>query len=140
MYRERFDALRRRTPSVNSLGPGPQPALEVWAYVQSRPEPTQAILTMGRRDVGFNSGLPMPLRWLRPPADAKDILAIGPGHEVTGLHDQHCIMGVPANSPLNFGDMVGFGISHPCTTFDKWQVLCIVDEAYDVVSAVRTFF
>jgi D-serine dehydratase len=139
-YSERFAALRRRTPSVDALGPGPEPALEVWAYVQSRPEPTQAILTMGRRDVGFDSGLPTPLRWLRPPASAKDILAIGPGHEVASLNDQHCIMRVPADSPLDYGDMVGFGISHPCTTFDKWQVLCVVDEAYDVVDAVRTFF
>ena len=36
--------------------------------------------------------------------------------------------------------MVSFGISHPCTTFDKWQVICIVNENYDIVSAIRTFF
>ena len=49
-------------------------------------------------------------------------------------------MEIPSASPLQVGDMVSFGISHPCTTFDKWQVICVVDESYDIVSAIRTFF
>jgi D-serine dehydratase len=49
-------------------------------------------------------------------------------------------MEIPSTSPLQVGDMVSFGISHPCTTFDKWQVICVVDENYDIVSAIRTFF
>jgi len=49
-------------------------------------------------------------------------------------------MTVPEDSPLAVGDMVGFGISHPCTTFDKWQVVPVVDDDYTVVSAIRTFF
>jgi D-serine dehydratase len=36
--------------------------------------------------------------------------------------------------------MVGCGISHPCTTFDKWRVMYVVNEDYDVVSAVTTYF
>jgi D-serine dehydratase len=36
--------------------------------------------------------------------------------------------------------MVAFGISHPCLTFDKWQVLPVVDDDYGIVAAVRTFF
>jgi D-serine dehydratase len=36
--------------------------------------------------------------------------------------------------------MVAFGISHPCTTFDKWQVLFVVNDRYDIVSAVKTWF
>jgi D-serine dehydratase len=35
---------------------------------------------------------------------------------------------------------VGLGISHPCTTFDKWRVIWVVDDAYDVVDAVTTRF
>ncbi|MEA2780652.1 MAG: D-serine dehydratase [Rhodospirillaceae bacterium] len=141
-YRERFQALRRRTPSVDALGAGLEPALEVWAYVQSRPEPTKAILTMGRRDVGFDARLPEPLKWFRPApgASAKNLHPIGAGHEVTDLNDQHCHLRLPAESPLQVGDMVGFGISHPCTTFDKWQVMCVINDNYDVVSAIRTFF
>jgi D-serine dehydratase len=141
-YRERFAQLRRRHPDVDDLGPGLEAALEVWAYVQSRPEPGKAILTMGRRDVSFDSRLPQPEKWFRPAAgaSAKDVKPIGEGHRVVNLNDQHCWLDIPADSPLQVGDMVSFGISHPCTTFDKWQVICIVDENYDIVSAIRTFF
>jgi len=141
-YRERFAALRRRHPDVDDLGPGLEAALEVWAYVQSRPEPGKAILTMGRRDVSFDSRLPQPEKWFHPGpnASAKNVKPIGAGHVVVNLNDQHCWLDIPADSPLQVGDMVSFGISHPCTTFDKWQVICIVDENYDIVSAIRTFF
>jgi D-serine dehydratase len=65
---------------------------------------------------------------------------VPPGHAVTGLNDQHCHMIVPADSPLAVGDMVGFGISHPCLTFDKWQVICLVGDDYTVTGAIKTFF
>jgi D-serine dehydratase len=127
---------------VEKLGPGPEPALEVWAYVQSRPEPAKALLTVGKRDISYDVRLPEALKWLRPSRTAKasDIRPIPPGHIVTGLNDQHCHLTIPEASPLAVGDMVAFGISHPCTTFDKWQVMCVVNDAYDVISAVRTFF
>src|SRR6266700_3590556 len=51
MYRRIFQRLNERTPAVGQLGQGLQPALEVWTYVQSRPELGLAICTMGRRDV-----------------------------------------------------------------------------------------
>jgi D-serine dehydratase len=137
---ERFERIRQRTPSVDGLGPGLRAALEVWAYVQSRPDPTKALLTMGRRDVSFDVRLPQPLGWFRPGGGAALPQPLGPGHVVTGLNDQHCHLTLPADSPLAYGDMVAFGISHPCTTFDKWQVLCVVNDRYDIVDAVRTFF
>jgi D-serine dehydratase len=59
---------------------------------------------------------------------------------VVQLNDQHAHVKVPQESPLNPGDMVSLGISHPCTTFDKWQALFLVDDAYDIVGAIRTFF
>ena len=141
-YRERVATLRRRHPEVDDLGPGLEPALEVWAYVQSRPEPGKVILTMGRRDVSFDSRLPEAERWFRPAprASAKDLRPVGPGHVVVILNDQHCWLDIPVDSPLQVGDMVSFGISHPCTTFDKWQVICIVNESADIISAIRTFF
>ena len=49
-------------------------------------------------------------------------------------------MTVPASAPFRVGDMVACGISHPCTTFDKWRLLFIVDDDYTVTSAIRTFF
>ena len=59
---------------------------------------------------------------------------------VTGLYDQHTCLAMPADSPLGVGDLVSFGISHPCTTFDKWQLLYVVDDHHDVIEAIRTFF
>lgn len=141
-YAARFVELRKRSPEVDELGPGLMAALEVWAYVQSRPEPEKALLTAGKRDISFNSRLPQAVKWFRPGAGATaaDIAPLGSDHVVTGLNDQHCHLAVPRASPLQVGDMVALGISHPCTTFDKWQVLCVVNDGYDVVSAVRTFF
>ncbi|HTV38428.1 MAG TPA: amino acid aldolase, partial [Xanthobacteraceae bacterium] len=142
MYRDAFAEIRKRAPALDNLGPGLMPALEVWAYVQSRPEPTKAILTVGKRDISYDVDLPVPIKWVRPCAgiDARAVTEIGPGHVVTGLNDQHCHLAVPGDSPLAVGDMVAFGISHPCTTFDKWQVIPLVDDDYTVVSAIRTFF
>ena len=118
---------------------GPRAALNVWTYVQSRPEPGLAILAMGRRDVGFDAGLPTPLLWYREGTHERPI-AIAGGHAVTALNDQHAYMTCPADSALAVGDIVGFGISHPCTTFDKWQVLFVIDDDYRVVDAIKTFF
>ena len=47
---------------------------------------------------------------------------------------------LPEGSPLAVGDLVGFGISHPCLTFDKWRVLHLVDADYTVLNSVRTYF
>lgn len=58
----------------------------------------------------------------------------------SGLNDQHGYLSGPADSPIAVGDLIGFGISHPCTTFDKWQVLFVIDDDYTVIDAVKTFF
>jgi D-serine deaminase-like pyridoxal phosphate-dependent protein len=113
-----------------------EPALELWAHVLSRPEPGLALVCAGRRDVAFDAGLPVPLRIrgrdgsLRP---ARDIRAVR-------LDDQHCYLELPASTELSPGEMVCFGISHPCTTFDKWRVIPLVDDDYRVVDAIHTFF
>lgn len=119
---------------------GLNPALEVWAHVQSRPEDIRAILTMGKRDVGFDAGLPVPLKWYRPGGGMSGPAAMPAGHVVKALNDQHCHMELPETSPLRPGDMVAFGIGHPCTTFDKWQLLMLVDESYRVTGGLKTFF
>jgi D-serine dehydratase len=139
MYRRFFERLSERTPAAARLGQGLQPALEVWAYVQSRPEPAKAICTMGRRDVSSDTDMPVPQLWYRPGGNAAP-QAVGPGYAVTGLNDQHAYVTVPTESPLRVGDMVSFGVSHPCTTFDKWQLLYLVDDDYRVTGAVRTYF
>ncbi len=139
MYRNFFAALKQRAPEAAALGEGLRAALEVWAYVQSRPEPGKAILTMGRRDTSDDSGQPVPLLWYRPGQHDRPVAAPG-GAQVVGMNDQHAHMTVPADAPFRVGDMVGFGISHPCTTFDKWDLIAVVDDDYNVVSAIKTFF
>lgn len=79
-----------------------------------------------------------PLGWFRP-GEARPREFVD-RHFETGLNDQHCHMNVPVNSPLTIGDMIGFGVSHPCLTFDKWPMICVVDGNYTVTSAIRTFF
>src|SRR5262249_26236908 len=65
-YRDRVGRLVERMPAAKSLGEGLKPALQVWAYVQSRPEPGRMIATMGKRDVGFDVTLPILEQWYRP--------------------------------------------------------------------------
>lgn len=78
----------------------------------------------------------MPLRVRRP--DGSTLAAVG--LQVTGLDDQHAYLSLPGHSPVCAGDLVCLGISHPCTTFDKWRVVPVVDEEYRVIDAVHTFF
>lgn len=139
MYETHFANLLARSPELAGLGAGPRAALELWAFVQSRPEPGRAILTVGKRDCSHDAGLPLPLRWFRRGLHALPA-PLAEGHRVVNLNDQHAFLEIPAESPLEFGDMVMLGISHPCTTFDKWQLLPVVDDAYEVVGAIRTFF
>jgi D-serine dehydratase len=62
------------------------------------------------------------------------------GHVVSALNDQHAHFAVPPDSPLRVGDMVSLGIAHPCTTFDKWDVLLVIDGQGNVLDAAKTFF
>ncbi len=139
IYTDAFARLRERTPEVDRLGAGLRPALELWAIVQSTPEPGLAIATMGKRDVSHDIDLPLARQWFRPGLHERP-QGLGPGFQVIGLYDQHTCMRVPADSPLRVGDLVSFGISHPCTTFDKWRLLYVVDDDYTVTEAIRTFF
>lgn len=123
-----------------NLPPGdPEPALTVWTHVQSRPEPDRAILAVGRRDISFDAGLPVPLLWFSPARHSAPV-AMPPDHAVTALNDQHCYLQCPQDSAIGVGDVVAFGISHPCTTFDKWQLVYVVNDRWEVVDAIRTFF
>jgi D-serine dehydratase len=139
MYVRAFDALRARNPALAAAGGGLQPALEVWAYVQSRPEPAKAIVGFGKRDASYDDP-PVALSWFRPGGAMDRPIPIPRGHEVLRLNDQHCHMAIPEDSPLTVGDMVAFGISHPCLTFDKWRVIHLVDDDYRVTSSIRTYF
>ncbi|WP_442583922.1 alanine racemase [Mesorhizobium sp. ASY16-5R] len=137
MYVRARAALARRDPALAATG-GLQAALEVWAYVQSRPEREKAIVAFGKRDASHDDP-PLALKWFRPGLHAEP-QAVPAGHEVVRLNDQHCHLRVPVDSPLRTGDMLGFGISHPCLTFDKWRVMHLVDDGYRVTGSIRTYF
>ena len=115
-----------------------QSAMEIWAYVQSIPEPGQAVITLGKRDVAFDAGLPIPNLHYRPGSESP--VAASGEWRVVSMMDQHAAMTFPAGDDLRVGDIIAFGTSHPCLTFDKWQQMCVIDDNYNVVDLVRTFF
>jgi D-serine dehydratase len=140
MYRSHLRQLDEREGVP--AGEGLRPALEIWSVVQSRPEPTLAILTMGKRDASHDAGLPLPLWSHRPGPGAPQ--ALPAGCEIVKMNDQHAYLRLPegsaAGAALAVGDLVGCGISHPCTTFDRWPLLLAVDDDYVVRGALNTFF
>ncbi len=139
LFVELHRRLMERTPVAKQLGAPPRGALELWTYVLSRPESTRAVLTLGKRDASHDSRLPLPILWHRPGLHATP-QPLPPGHTTWKLHDQHALLDIPADSPLQVGDLVACGISHPCTTFDKWRLLMLVDDDYNVTGGVHTFF
>jgi D-serine dehydratase len=138
LYVRAFQALRDRAPDLLARS-APEAALEVWGYVQSCPEAGRAIIGIGKRDVSHDD-MPIPERWYRPGGTIGKPQPLSGAHRVTALNDQHGYLQLPEDSPLRVGDMVAFGISHPCLTFDKWRVIHVVDDAYAVVGALRTYF
>jgi len=112
-------------------------ALEVWGAVLSTPEPGLALLGFGKRDVPHDLDLPVPRLVTRKGGQPRPIR---PGASIAALNDQHAYLKVPAGDDLAIGDLVGCGISHPCTAFDKWRLLPVVDGDYNVLDAVLTYF
>lgn len=138
------DGLYRRwTPAVRGSGPELRPAMHVWARVISMPEPGRAYLDAGKRDLPFDEGLPE-VQLLRRREGGEVTTSPLSGHEVVATNDQHAHVAVPAGSPLRVGDVVRLGLSHPCTAFDKWSLIPVVDDASAptpvVTDLVRTYF
>lgn len=115
------------------------PALELWAYVQSRPEKNLAFLTFGKRDAPFDLDLPIPLFALAAGQSLAQARSLT-GAQVTKLNDQHAYLQLTDEEELHIGELVCCGISHPCTAFDKWRVLPVVDDDYNVLDLYQTYF
>jgi D-serine dehydratase len=118
-----------------------KPALELLACVQSQPEPGLALLSMGKRDVSYDLDLPQPV-W-RSDGQGGAPRPVPDHWRIDALNDQHAYLrfdasAPPAESP-RLGETVASGISHPCTTFDKWRWMPVVDDSYRVVDAVYTW-
>ncbi len=124
---------------AGSAQPVLEPAIEVWAQVLSVPEPGLVILSAGRRDFGQDAGNPVALAHVRRGSAERRSLR-GAGWQMAAVSDQHAHMAVPPDHGAEVGDLVALGPSHPCTTFDKWRTLYLVDDDYTVTEAVQTFF
>jgi len=130
---------RRLTPpAADGAAPGAgfRPALGILGRVLSTPEPGLALLDFGKRDAPFDLGLPEP-HWLRRAADGARVPLAG--CSISALADQHAFLTHGPESSPSVGDVVACGISHPCTAFDKWQLIPVV-EGDRVVDLIRTFF
>lgn len=104
-------------------------AMHAWSRVVSQPEDGLALLDAGRRDVPFDLDLPVPQ---------------SVEGEITALNDQHAFLHLADGATATVGDVVRLGLSHPCTAFDKWRVVAVIDDpdAADprVIGAVATCF
>jgi len=129
----RLSPLDGRAPSSPSL----RAALEVWCTVVSRPERDLVVVNGGRRDMSFDAGLPLAFAMWRDDAGVVEFEEWWP---VERMMDQHAMIRVPAHAEVGPGDLIALGISHPCTTFDKWRVMPVVDDRHRVVDAVVTHF
>jgi D-serine deaminase-like pyridoxal phosphate-dependent protein len=126
------------SPLTRNGTPGLRSALRLWAQVTSRPEPHLALLTAGKRDASFDEGLPVPQLVWEHGAPAKQLA----DSAVSAMNDQHTFVSLgPAEADLcGVGSWMQLGLSHPCTVFDKWQLVPVVDADGVVVDLVRTFF
>ncbi|MEU8708557.1 alanine racemase [Streptomyces sp. NPDC048565] len=122
-----------RIPDEGAL----QPAFRLWAQVVSRPTPEQAFVNAGKRDAAYDLDLPE-AQVVRSARDGS--VRPATGITVSGLSDQHGWVRTEAGAQLEVGDWIGMGLSHPCTSFDKWQLIPLVEADGTVTDYLRTFF
>ncbi|MGQ7297245.1 amino acid deaminase [Quadrisphaera sp. KR29] len=132
------------TPATRGAGPALRAGLHGWARVVSRPEPGLALLDAGKRDLPFDEGLPVPQAVRRGGTAPAQPLQPGSA-AVTALNDQHAFLRLTGDAEhLAVGDVVRLGLSHPCTAFDRWGLLPVLDSADAgqprVVELLRTVF
>ncbi|MFB7657419.1 MULTISPECIES: amino acid deaminase [unclassified Streptomyces] len=122
-----------RVPAEGTL----EPAFRLWTQVVSRPSPEQAFANAGKRDAAYDLDLPF-AQVVRPADGGPERPATG--ITVTGLSDQHAWLRTAPEAELAVGDWLGLGLSHPCTSFDKWQLIPVAEADGTVVEYIRTFF
>lgn len=122
-----------RVPEEGAL----EPAFRLWSQVVSRPTPEQAFTNAGKRDAAHDLHLPE-AQVVRDGRTGE--VRAAEGITVTGLSDQHAWVRTEEGADLEVGDWIGMGLSHPCTSFDKWQLIPLVEADGTVVDYIRTFF
>ncbi|MDW4907098.1 amino acid deaminase [Streptomyces sp. ADMS] len=121
-----------RVPEEGAL----EPAFRLWTQVVSRPSPEQAFANAGKRDAAYDLDLPVAQVVRREGAAERPATGIS----VTGLSDQHAWLRTTPEADLEAGDWLGLGLSHPCTSFDKWQLIPVAEADGTVVEYIRTYF
>jgi D-serine deaminase-like pyridoxal phosphate-dependent protein len=103
---------------------GLRSAMHGWARVVSRPEPDLAILDGGKRDFPYDLDLP--------------VSSYG---ALAKLNDQHGFLPIDGDGPA-VGEVLRLELSHPCTAFDKWRLIPVINDDDDplVVDLVQTYF
>ncbi|MDX3456919.1 amino acid deaminase [Streptomyces sp. ME02-8801-2C] len=125
-----------RVPEEGAL----EPAFRLWTQVVSRPSPEQAFVNAGKRDAAYDLDLPVAQVVRREGAGKGAGERPATGVTVTGLSDQHAWLHTDPGADLEVGDWLGLGLSHPCTSFDKWQLIPVAEADGTVVEYIRTFF
>jgi len=138
-YKKFFEKMRIRSPELDNFKPYLQPALKVWGVVQSLPETGLCIVNIGKRDISYDLDMPIPELIFSPGTDKSPKEIIDKRCLVKGLNDQHTYLETTKFQKLNVGDYIAFGISHPCTTFDKWRLIYLVDNIYNIIGGIRTY-
>lgn len=136
-YEQAFERMLERSGAIGIEGRLIN-ALEVWAEVQSWPEPGWMFSNFGKRDISYDAELPEVLSLRRRNGTFEPVLA--GTFAVKKLSDQHAHITVTGTPNMAIGDQIGLGVSHPCTTFDKWRILYEVDDDGAVIDAIATFF
>ncbi|MEW2621667.1 alanine racemase [Streptomyces sp. NPDC048106] len=120
-----------RVPEEGAL----EPAFRLWAQVVSRPSATEAFANAGKRDVSYDLDLPVAQVVRRGGGERP-----AAGIEVAALSDQHLWLRTGPDTEIEVGDWIGFGLSHPCTVFEKWQLIPVAEADGTVVDYIRTYF
>ncbi|KAG4071883.1 hypothetical protein HA402_006044 [Bradysia odoriphaga] len=117
-----------------------KPTLKVWAYVQSIPEKNLAIIGMGRRDAGNDSGFPVLHLHFRPGQAAPTYYNTTKYPEIFKMMDQHTFLRIGDDDDFQVGDIVAFDIYHACTTMDKWRNVLMIDDEFNVRQILQSEF
>lgn len=128
-----------QTPRARADGPQLRSAAHVWSRVLSTPQDDRAYLDAGKRDLSFDEGYPRVQGFL----DGVSVRHTE-GDSVYALSDQHAHVQTSNTSDLSLGTVAQLGISHPCTTMDKWGLIPVIDDVRSdnprITGLVRTYF
>lgn len=102
--------------------PGLRAALTVRAVVLSAPEPGRIVVGAGKRELPYDAGLPV----LVSASDSQGTPLRAAKATATQIYDHHLVL--TEAEGLNVGDVVDLGISHPCSAFDRWPDITVIDD------------